>query len=156
MRHITHIEADPESLRRGGSCRTAACTCGWRGPQRGTMVLAADDALSHEGVADHKPPAGASPLEVVTGPARRRGAGDAYQGNDAPLTAAEGELLRRASHPAMKFACAAAHGTSRDDPRRRRYPSTRRRNAASYSSGRGGGGAGVGGGAGDGSSSGPS
>ena len=47
-RHLAYIEADFESLRRGGSCRTATCICGWKGPQRGTLELAADDALTHE------------------------------------------------------------------------------------------------------------
>jgi len=47
-RHIAHIEADFESLRRGGSTRTATCTCGWRGPQRATLELVVDDALLHE------------------------------------------------------------------------------------------------------------
>lgn len=48
-RHLAYIEADAESLRRGGSTRTAVCTCGWRGPQRGTLELVVDDALTHEG-----------------------------------------------------------------------------------------------------------
>jgi hypothetical protein len=48
-RHIASIEAHPDSLRRGGSTRTAICNCGWRGPQRASIELAADDALTHEG-----------------------------------------------------------------------------------------------------------
>lgn len=48
-RHIASIEADAESLRRGGSTRTAICVCDWRGPQRATLELAADDAFIHEG-----------------------------------------------------------------------------------------------------------
>lgn len=48
-RHIAYIENDTESLHRGGSCRTATCVCGWKGPQRSTLELAADDALIHEG-----------------------------------------------------------------------------------------------------------
>lgn len=48
-RHIASIEADAESLQRGGSCRSAQCTCGWNGPQRSSLELAADDALEHEG-----------------------------------------------------------------------------------------------------------
>lgn len=47
-RHLAYVEADFESLRRGGSCRTATCLCGWKGPQRATLELAADDALMHE------------------------------------------------------------------------------------------------------------
>ena len=47
-RCLAYIEADFESLRRGGSCRTAVCRCGWKGPQRGSLELAADDALLHE------------------------------------------------------------------------------------------------------------
>lgn len=47
-RHLAYIEADFESWRRGGSCRAAVCLCGWRGPQRATLELAADDALVHE------------------------------------------------------------------------------------------------------------
>lgn len=47
-RCLAHIEIHLESVRRGGSTRTAACTCGWRGPQRGTLELAVDDALLHE------------------------------------------------------------------------------------------------------------
>jgi hypothetical protein len=42
------IEMDAESHRRGGSTRTAVCTCGWRGPQRATLELVTDDALLHE------------------------------------------------------------------------------------------------------------
>lgn len=48
MTHVTSVVVDLESVRRGGTTRTAACACGWTGPQRGTMELAADDALSHE------------------------------------------------------------------------------------------------------------
>lgn len=47
-RHLAYVEADFESMRRGGSCRTAMCLCGWKGPQRGTLELAVDDALTHE------------------------------------------------------------------------------------------------------------
>ena len=47
-RHIACIEVDLESLHRGGSTRTAVCTCSWRGPERGSLELAADDALLHE------------------------------------------------------------------------------------------------------------
>jgi hypothetical protein len=47
-RHLAYVEADFESLRRGGSTRTARCLCGWRGPQRATLELAVDDALMHE------------------------------------------------------------------------------------------------------------
>lgn len=47
-RHVAYIEADLVSLRRGGTTRTAICTCRWRGPARGTLELAADDALVHE------------------------------------------------------------------------------------------------------------
>jgi hypothetical protein len=47
-RHIACVEADSESLRRGGSTRTATCTCGWKGPDRATLELAVDDALIHE------------------------------------------------------------------------------------------------------------
>jgi hypothetical protein len=47
-RHVAYIEPDLESLRRGGSCRTAICTCGWKGPERLTLELSADDALEHE------------------------------------------------------------------------------------------------------------
>lgn len=48
LRHVTGVEVDKVSLRRGGSCRVAACACGWFGPERSTMELAADDALEHE------------------------------------------------------------------------------------------------------------
>ncbi|HSX22564.1 MAG TPA: hypothetical protein VLE97_07310 [Gaiellaceae bacterium] len=48
VRHVARVEIDLESYRRGGSCRTAACACGWRGPERGTLELAADDAIGHE------------------------------------------------------------------------------------------------------------
>jgi uncharacterized short protein YbdD (DUF466 family) len=48
VRHLAYVEADFESLRRGGACRTAVCLCGWKGPQRVTLELAADDALLHE------------------------------------------------------------------------------------------------------------
>lgn len=47
-RCIAYVEIDQESLRRGGSSRTATCTCGWRGPERGSLELAVDDALLHE------------------------------------------------------------------------------------------------------------
>jgi hypothetical protein len=47
-RHVSSIINDAESFRRGGSTRIASCTCGWVGPQRSTMELAADDAIEHE------------------------------------------------------------------------------------------------------------
>jgi hypothetical protein len=47
-RHVASVEIDLESIRRGGSCRTATCTCGWRGPERSSLELAVDDALIHE------------------------------------------------------------------------------------------------------------
>jgi hypothetical protein len=47
-RHLAYVEVDTESIGRGGSTRTAACLCGWKGPQRSTLELAADDALVHE------------------------------------------------------------------------------------------------------------
>lgn len=47
-RHVSSVINDAESFRRGGSTRIAACTCGWIGPQRSTMELAADDAIEHE------------------------------------------------------------------------------------------------------------
>jgi hypothetical protein len=47
-RHLAYVEADFESIGRGGSTRTAVCLCGWKGPQRSTLELAADDALMHE------------------------------------------------------------------------------------------------------------
>jgi len=46
--HVASIEIDQWSLRRGGTTRKAVCICGWRGPERGTVELAADDALLHE------------------------------------------------------------------------------------------------------------
>lgn len=52
VRHVVYIEPHPESLRRGGSTRTAMCICGWKGPQRSSLELAVDDALLHEG-SDH-------------------------------------------------------------------------------------------------------
>ena len=48
VRHIAYVDVDLESIARGGSTRTAACRCGWRGPERATLDLAADDALTHE------------------------------------------------------------------------------------------------------------
>lgn len=48
--HIASIAVDLESVRRGGSCRTAVCTCGWVGPERATLEMAADDAMEHENV----------------------------------------------------------------------------------------------------------
>lgn len=48
-RHIAYVAPDIESRRRGGSCRTAACLCGWKGPDRVSLELAAEDALEHEG-----------------------------------------------------------------------------------------------------------
>lgn len=47
-RHLAYVKADFESIRRGGSCRVAACLCSWRGPQRATLKIAIDDALEHE------------------------------------------------------------------------------------------------------------
>jgi hypothetical protein len=47
-RHLAYVEPDLESMRRGGSTRMAACICGWRGPQRGSLEMATDDALTHE------------------------------------------------------------------------------------------------------------
>lgn len=47
-RHVARVESDQESIRRGGSCRTAACSCGWVGPQRSSLALAVDDATTHE------------------------------------------------------------------------------------------------------------
>lgn len=47
-RHLAYVEADFQSFRHGGSCRTAACLCGWKGPQRATLEVAVDDALMHE------------------------------------------------------------------------------------------------------------
>lgn len=51
-RHQADVVSDYESLRRGASCRTATCLCGWRGPQRATLELATDDALMHERAGD--------------------------------------------------------------------------------------------------------
>jgi len=48
VRHVAYVEVDPWSINRGGTTRTAACVCGWRGPERCTLDLAADDALTHE------------------------------------------------------------------------------------------------------------
>jgi len=45
--HLAYVEVDLESIDRGGSTRIAACLCGWKGPQRATLELAADDALTH-------------------------------------------------------------------------------------------------------------
>lgn len=47
-KHLAHVEPISASYRRGGSSRTARCTCGWKGPERATLDLAADDAISHE------------------------------------------------------------------------------------------------------------
>ncbi len=47
-RHLAYVEVDLESISHRGSTRTATCGCGWRGPERGTLELAADDALTHE------------------------------------------------------------------------------------------------------------
>ena len=47
-RHVSSILNDAESFHRGGSTRIATCTCGWIGPQRSTLELAADDAIEHE------------------------------------------------------------------------------------------------------------
>ena len=52
-RHLAYVEPDFESMHRGGSCRTAVCLCGWKGPERGTLELAVDDALIHEGSGMH-------------------------------------------------------------------------------------------------------
>lgn len=46
--HVASIDVDYEAVRRGGSCRTAVCTCGWVGPERATLEMAADDAMEHE------------------------------------------------------------------------------------------------------------
>lgn len=46
--HLAFVEPDLQSIRRGGTTRKAACVCGWRGPERGTLELAVDDALNHE------------------------------------------------------------------------------------------------------------
>lgn len=48
LQHVARVDSDQESVRRGGSTRTAACSCGWVGPQRSTLALAADDATEHE------------------------------------------------------------------------------------------------------------
>jgi hypothetical protein len=48
MTHVTGIAVVADSVRRGGTTRRAICACGWHGPQRGTMVMAADDAIRHE------------------------------------------------------------------------------------------------------------
>jgi hypothetical protein len=48
MQHIASITIDWESTRRGGTTRNAVCSCGWIGPERGTLTLAADDAMLHE------------------------------------------------------------------------------------------------------------
>jgi hypothetical protein len=48
-KHVAYIDPDLESMRRGGSSRIAACSCGWRGPERATLELAYDDARQHEG-----------------------------------------------------------------------------------------------------------
>jgi|SRR6185436_9033230 len=47
-RHVTRIDLDLESVRRGGSGRFAACTCEWHGPDRATLAMAADDTMIHE------------------------------------------------------------------------------------------------------------
>lgn len=47
-RHLTYIEPNWESFQRGGSTRTAACLCSWRGPQRATLEMVFDDAATHE------------------------------------------------------------------------------------------------------------
>lgn len=47
-KHVTFIELNYESYRRGGTCRSAACFCGWKGPQRATIQLAYDDVMEHE------------------------------------------------------------------------------------------------------------
>ena len=48
VRHVASIRVDLGSLQRGGSVRTAVCTCGWIGPERREFLLAADDASLHE------------------------------------------------------------------------------------------------------------
>lgn len=45
--HGTSIVANFESFRRGGSTRTARCSCGWIGPQRSTIEMVEDDADVH-------------------------------------------------------------------------------------------------------------
>jgi hypothetical protein len=47
-RHVTYIEVDLELCLRGSTTRIARCICEWRGPERGSIELAADDALTHE------------------------------------------------------------------------------------------------------------
>ncbi len=54
--HIAYVAVDLGSVRRGGLCRTATCVCGWKGPGRSTLELAADDALSHERRASERKP----------------------------------------------------------------------------------------------------
>jgi hypothetical protein len=61
-RHVSSVINDAESFRRGGSTRTAACTCGWIGPQRSTMASAADDAIEHERSPD--PVVGLLPIQI--------------------------------------------------------------------------------------------
>ncbi|HSN25112.1 MAG TPA: hypothetical protein VLT45_02470 [Kofleriaceae bacterium] len=52
-RHIAYVDPIVESTSRGGTSRVGACSCGWRGPERSTLELAADDALQHEGSGMH-------------------------------------------------------------------------------------------------------
>ena len=42
--HVAYVEIDPEWK----ISRWAACTCGWKGPQRSTLEVVTDDALAHE------------------------------------------------------------------------------------------------------------
>ena len=46
--HISYIDMDAADARRGGTTRVAKCLCGWVGPERGTIAMAADDAQEHE------------------------------------------------------------------------------------------------------------
>ena len=47
-RHVTGVQVLAQRWRPASTSRRALCSCGWKGPQRGTMELAADDALLHE------------------------------------------------------------------------------------------------------------
>ena len=55
-RHVTGVRVHEDSVDRGGSTRNAECVCGWCGPERGTMELAADDAVAHESEEQHTSP----------------------------------------------------------------------------------------------------
>lgn len=46
--HVATIERVPDPQPTGTTRRAVCGACGWRGPERGTMELAADDALGHE------------------------------------------------------------------------------------------------------------